>query len=112
MIVPAYGWDEWTKEGDGKAPLFIPPKDGKPILMATISGWQPGAEPDEERGLAIVTDDSAGAMVDIHDRKQVVLTPEDAQEWAEAATPVSRAKTSWRLAGLNQHSFDTALRRK
>ncbi|MFA4914348.1 MAG: SOS response-associated peptidase [Burkholderiaceae bacterium] len=92
MIVPADGWYEWTKEGDSKVPWFIHPKDGKPILMATVSGWKPGAEPDKEHGMAIVTDDSAGGMVDIHDRRPVVLTPEDAQEWADPATPVSRAK--------------------
>lgn len=61
-------------------------------MMAAISGWRPGADPDKEHGVAIVTDDSAGGMVDIHDRRPVVLTPDEAQEWADPATPVSRAK--------------------
>jgi len=92
MIVPADGWYEWTKEGDGKVPWFIRPKDAKPIMMAAVSGWRPNAAPDKEHGMAIVTDDSAGGMVDIHDRRPVALSPEDAQEWADPATPVSRAK--------------------
>ncbi len=49
MIVPADGWYEWTKEGDSKVPWFIHPKDGKPILMASVSGWKPGTESDKER---------------------------------------------------------------
>lgn len=92
MIVPADGWFEWTTEGDTKVPWFIHPKDGQPIMMAAISGWRPDATPDKEHGMAIVTDDSAGGMVDIHDRRPVVLTVDDAREWADPATPLSRAK--------------------
>jgi len=92
MIVPADGWYEWTQEGDSKVPWFIHPKDNRPIMMAAISGWRSGAAPDKEHGMAIVTDDSAGGMVDIHDRRPVVLAVEDAQEWADPATPLWRAK--------------------
>ena len=104
MIVPADGWYEWTKEGDGKVPWFIHPKDGKPIMMAAVSGWRPGAEPNKEHGMAIVTDDSAGGMVDIHDRRPVALSPEDAREWADLATPASRAKEIM-AAGRPESSF-------
>lgn len=42
-------------------------------------------------GMAVVTDDTAGGMVDIHDRRPICLTQEDAQEWINPATPVERA---------------------
>ena len=92
MIVPADGWFEWTGEKGDKQPWFIRPADGKPILMAAISGWREGAEVGKESGFAIVTDDSAGGMVDIHDRRPVVLTAEHAREWMDPATTVEQAK--------------------
>jgi len=35
----------------------------------------------------IISADSAGGMVDIHDRRPVVLAPELALEWLDLATP-------------------------
>ena len=35
---------------------------------------------------------SAGSMVDIHDRRPVVLTAELAREWLDPATPKERAE--------------------
>lgn len=40
----------------------------------------------------IITADSAGGMVDIHDRRPVVLTPDLASEWLDPATPKERAE--------------------
>ncbi|EJF73103.1 hypothetical protein A462_04701 [Pseudomonas sp. Ag1] len=40
----------------------------------------------------IITADSAGGMVDIHDRRPVVLTPDLAREWLDPATPKERAE--------------------
>ncbi len=34
----------------------------------------------------------AGGMVDIHDRRPVVLSSEQAQEWMDPATPKERAE--------------------
>lgn len=40
----------------------------------------------------IITADSAGGMVDIHDRRPVVLAPCLAREWLDPATPKERAE--------------------
>lgn len=40
----------------------------------------------------IITADSAGGMVDIHDRRPVVLPPDLAREWLDPATPPERAE--------------------
>jgi putative SOS response-associated peptidase YedK len=40
----------------------------------------------------IITADSAGGMVDIHDRRPVALSPELAREWLDPATPKERAE--------------------
>jgi putative SOS response-associated peptidase YedK len=44
-----------------------------------------------ETGFVIVTQDSEGGMVDIHDRRPVVLKPEDAWCWMDSETPVEEA---------------------
>lgn len=46
----------------------------------------------EHDGFVIITSDSAGGMVDIHDRRPVVFTPELAQERLDMATPKGRAE--------------------
>ncbi len=91
VLVPAEGWYEWTGDKGDKQPWFIHAKDGAPILMAGIAAWNPNAEMDAAHGFAIVTDDSAGGMVDIHDRRPVCLTPDDALAWVDPETPVEDA---------------------
>ena len=39
----------------------------------------------------IVTEDSGAGMVDVHDRRPVVLEPEDALTWMNPDTPVEGA---------------------
>lgn len=91
VIVPCEGWYEWTGEKGDKQPWFISPKDGEPILMAGITAWQPGREVLAETGFAVITDDAAGGMVDIHDRRPITLLPEDALAWVDPQTPVGDA---------------------
>jgi putative SOS response-associated peptidase YedK len=93
-IVPIDNWFEWVYEGGAKKqPYLIHRKDRAPILCAAI-GHFPGGErkPHEHDGFVIITADSAGGMVDIHDRRPVVLKPELAREWLDPATPTDRAE--------------------
>src|SRR3546814_6195713 len=91
ILVPAEGWYEWTGDKGDKQPWFIHAKGGVPILMAGIAAWNPDVEMNAAHGFAIVTDDSAGGMVDIHDRRPVCLTPVDALTWVNPETPVEDA---------------------
>jgi len=95
MIVPADGWYEWTGEKPNKQPWYIRPHDGKPLWMAAISGWRPDlAWNDSERktGFAIVTEEAGKGLVDLHDRRPIVLTLDDALEWMDPATTTDQAK--------------------
>tara|TARA_R100001244_G_scaffold61812_1_gene51738 strand:- start:327 stop:686 length:360 start_codon:yes stop_codon:yes gene_type:complete len=67
------------------------PKDEAPILMAGITAWEPGKDVLAEMGFAIVTDDAAGVMVDIHDRRPICLTPDAALEWVDPGLAVNQA---------------------
>ena len=76
----ADGWFEWKREGDKKQPYFIHRKDGKPLFMAAI-GSVPFERGDEAEGFLIVTSAADRGLVDIHDRRPLVLEPEAAREW-------------------------------
>jgi putative SOS response-associated peptidase YedK len=91
VIVPAEGWYEWTGEKGDKQPWFIHAKDGQPILMAGITAWTPGKEVLAETGFAVITDDAAGGMLDLHDRRPITLTPDDALAWVDPETPLDEA---------------------
>lgn len=91
IVVPAEGWYEWTGEKPHKQPWFIHATDGQPVLMAGITAWAPGRDILAETGFAIITDDAAGGMVDIHDRRPITLSPDDARAWVDPAMPVADA---------------------
>ncbi|EBB0697412.1 SOS response-associated peptidase [Salmonella enterica] len=76
----ADGWFEWKKEGDKKQPYFIHRKDGKPIFMAAI-GSTPFERGDDAEGFLIVTSAADKGLVDIHDRRPLVLSHGAAREW-------------------------------
>lgn len=79
-IVFADGWYEWKKEGDKKQPYFIHRADGEPVFMAAI-GSTPFERGDEAEGFLIVTAAADRGLVDIHDRRPLVLSPQAARAW-------------------------------
>ncbi|HGP4328960.1 TPA: SOS response-associated peptidase [Pseudomonas aeruginosa] len=106
-LTPVSGWFEWVDEGGTrKQPYHIQHADGSPILCAAI-GQFPGLddEPGEQHGFVIITADSAGGMVDIHDRRPVVLSPDLAREWLDPATPPERAEQIALNQGEPSESF-------
>lgn len=91
IIVPADGWYEWSGEKGNKQPWYITPKDGRPIFMAGLTAWLPGRDVLAETGFAIITDDAAGGMIDIHDRRPICLTPDDARAWIDPGLSIDDA---------------------
>jgi putative SOS response-associated peptidase YedK len=95
VIIPAGGWYEWTLENGKKQPWYITRRTNEPIFMAGLSNYrlnEPNAQQQKlEVGFVIVTEDCEGGMVDIHDRRPVVLEPEDALRWLDPQTPVEEA---------------------
>lgn len=76
----ADGWFEWKKDSGIKQPYFIHRADDQPIFMAAI-GSTPFERGDEAEGFLIVTSVADKGLVDIHDRRPLVLSPEAALEW-------------------------------
>ncbi|WP_407310001.1 SOS response-associated peptidase [Pseudomonas sp. nanlin1] len=88
LLVPANGWFEWVKSADDpkkKQPYYIRLKSQAPMFFAGLGQVHPGLEPHEGDGFVIITDASDEGMVDIHDRRPVVLRPEDARAWLEGS---------------------------
>jgi len=91
VIVPVDNWFEWVDAGGPKKqPYLIRRRDGRPALCAGIAQY--GAEPGEHDGFVIITADSEGGMVDVHDRRPVVLSPALAREWLAPTTAPQHAE--------------------
>jgi putative SOS response-associated peptidase YedK len=91
VIIPVGGWYEWSLENGKKQPWYITRKVNEPIFMAGLTCFRPNVEQTAETGFVIVTEDSGAGMVDVHDRRPVVLEPEDALTWMNPETPVEEA---------------------
>jgi putative SOS response-associated peptidase YedK len=94
VIIPAGGWYEWTVENGKKQPWYVTRRTNRPVFMAGLSNYRPNEHAQQQKvevGFVIVTEDCEGGMVDIHDRRPVVLEPEDALRWLDLDTPVEEA---------------------
>jgi putative SOS response-associated peptidase YedK len=80
-IVPAQGWYEWTGEKGKKQPWHIHRKDGAPLFLLALANFGPFTENRAESGFVLVTDAADEGMLDIHDRRPVVLDAADAELW-------------------------------
>ncbi|MEB6511498.1 SOS response-associated peptidase [Enterobacter roggenkampii] len=100
----ADGWYEWKREGDKKQPYFIHRKDGQPLFFACI-GSVPYDRGDENEGFVIVTAAADQGLVDIHDRRPVVLTPGAAMAWMDQTTSSSHAQELARDGALPPEQF-------
>lgn len=93
-LAPANGWFEWVPDPADpkrKQPYYITSADGAPLYFAALAEVHQGIEPDERDGFVIITAAADQGLVDIHDRKPLVLTPEVAREWLDPATSPGRA---------------------
>lgn len=95
-LVMADGWYEWVRDPQDpkrKQPYFIRLRSGQPMFMAAV-GRFPNIESDEKEshGFVILTADSEGGMIDVHDRRPIVLSPALAREWIGTATGLERAE--------------------
>lgn len=105
-IVPADGWYEWTAAHGKKWPWHIHLKTHEPVFMAGIANFGPFVEHKAESGFAIVTADALGGMIDVHDRRPVVLTAADAATWLSPDLPPEEAQHLLNVAGRPPEDFE------
>ncbi|HIC7643319.1 TPA: SOS response-associated peptidase family protein [Serratia liquefaciens] len=95
-LVMADGWFEWKKDKHNtniKQPYFIYHESKQPIFFAAISRHHPDEkDPPHDDGFVIITSASDSGLLDIHDRRPVVLPPAAAREWMDPDTSPERAE--------------------
>ncbi|RMS11827.1 hypothetical protein ALP72_02265 [Pseudomonas coronafaciens pv. coronafaciens] len=108
-LIPADGWYEWVRDDldeKKKQPFFIRLKSHKPMFFAGLAQVEDGPTADEPSGMVIITADAAGGLLDVHDRRPVVLSPELAREWLSPDMSKDRAKEIARDCGLPPDEFE------
>lgn len=105
ILVPADGWYEWTGEKGHKQPWHIRLADGGPMYFAAITNVLPDREEKEGDGFVIVTAAADAGMIDVHDRRPVVLAPEDAALWMDNDLPPEQAEHLARSMALPGDAF-------
>ena len=85
-LVPADGWFEWQRTGDGKAPHYLASADGSPLSFAGLwERWTKGDEPIES--FTILTTEAAPALATIHPRQPAIIDPQRFDDWLSPDTP-------------------------
>ncbi len=105
-IVPADGWYEWTGEKGKKQPWHVHLKTHEPMFIAAIAAPGPVREHAAEAGFVLVTADAEGGMVDVHDRRPIVLTAADAALWLDPALSPDRAESLLRSLAVDCDAFE------
>jgi len=92
-LVPALGYYEWQKAGDGsKTPFFLREPDGNLMAMAGLyEFWRDRclADDDPDRWLltcTIITQQASDLLGEIHDRNPVVVPPELRAAWLDCTS--------------------------
>ncbi|SDI25569.1 SOS response associated peptidase (SRAP) [Pseudomonas benzenivorans] len=90
-----------------KQPYFIRLRGGEPMFFAAF-GQLPhaGSEVREDDGFVIITADALGGMLDIHDRRPVVLPADLARDWIDPNTASQRAEQIVRELCLPSEEFE------
>jgi putative SOS response-associated peptidase YedK len=105
-VVPAEGWYEWTGEKGHKQPWHIHRKDHAPLFLLALANFGAFEENRAEAGFVLVTDDASGGMLDIHDRRPVVMNAEDAALWMSPALSPQQAVELARHAAVPADAFE------
>ena len=89
-LVPANGYYEWERTGQGKQAHYIRPRSGELLAMAGLwESWHVD-QPDAMETFTIITTDANETTRHIHDRMPVFLQPEHYDLWLDPefeATP-------------------------
>jgi len=95
-LVAAVGWFEWVEDFEDpkeKQPYYIRRKDSEPLWFTALAQMdRTGLTELDGDGFVIITANSDEGVVDIHDRRPVVLEADLAREWIEPNLPLERAE--------------------
>ncbi|HET9519389.1 MAG TPA: SOS response-associated peptidase [Actinoplanes sp.] len=79
-LVPADGWYEWTRDGNGKQAHFMTPQDGSVLAFAGLwSVW--GTGDTSLLTCTVLTTAALGELAAVHDRMPLILSRERWPDW-------------------------------
>lgn len=82
-IIPADGFYEWQRRGEGKQPFFFRMRDDRPFGFAGLwERWQ-GESGEVINSCAILTTEANEVLRPVHDRMPVILHPDDYEMWLD-----------------------------
>lgn len=82
-LVPADGFFEWSRRGDGKRPFYFHMRDGEPFAIAGLwECWEGEGGPLET--CTLLTTGANELLAPHHDRMPVIVRPEDYDLWLDA----------------------------
>ena len=85
-VIPANGYYEWQKRGEGKQPWFIRPAAEELFLFAGVwDHWQ-GQNGKALETCAIITTNARGHLAEIHHRMPVCLKKSWVRDWLSPGT--------------------------
>jgi putative SOS response-associated peptidase YedK len=85
-LIPADGFYEWQKNGNGKQPFRISLKNGEVFSMAGLYDTWITPSGDKLSTCTVITTEPNQLMAPIHNRMPVILRPADEALWLERQT--------------------------
>lgn len=84
-VVPASGFYEWKKTGDGKIPHYITLKSSPVMSFAGLyEEWElAGKDKEIVKSFTIITTDANKPMKELHDRMPAMLLDEEIELWLD-----------------------------
>jgi len=104
-IVAADAWYEWTGEKPNRQQWRIHRKDGGVLFIPALPGPYHEDGATAASGFALVTLAVERGLVDIHDRRPVVFTADDAQLWLAPDLPAEQPEQLARFVALGPEMF-------
>jgi putative SOS response-associated peptidase YedK len=80
-------------------------RDLAPVYMAALASPGPRTDAKTLHGFTIVTAEAQGGLLDVHDRRPVVLAADTAAACLDPATPPEMAEEIVRVAALGTDAF-------
>lgn len=109
-LVPASGYYEWRLEDGNKQPYWIHDRGGPVLMFAGL--WENWKAPtgDWLQSFTIVTCSAVDAMLELHDRTPLMLSPAVLHDWLHGSTEQAAAiALSAEVPDLEWHAVNRAV---
>ena len=91
-LIPASGFYEWQKQGSGKAPFCVRPRDDHPLALAGLWDCSRARAGQPLETCTVLTTDANELLQPIHERMPVIISPSDFTTWLEPHALLSRVR--------------------